>query len=174
MLIPTEPIGSIPRPAELVSAWEDRQSGRVSAERFEEICGRALRDTIHRFEETGSPVITDGEQTKSSFATYPLDGISNLAPGGVVIPFEDGHTRQLPRLTTGPFHYGTYAFRYLDATKRLTTLPVKQAVISASALSLLYPSSGIPGYPRDAFLADLVNEAVADIRQCLAHDAHTY
>ena len=36
-----------------------------------------------------------------------------LAPDGVVIPFEDGHTRQLPRLTAGPFRYATYADAYL-------------------------------------------------------------
>lgn len=172
MLIPTEPIGSIPRPGELVSAWEDRRLGRVSAQQFEEVYDRALRDTIRRFAETGSPVITDGEQTKSSFATYPLDGIPNLAPDGVVISFEDGHTRRLPQLTAGPFRYGAYASQFLAAAKRLTASPVKQAVISASALSLLYPDSAIPDYSRDAFLADLENEAVADIRQCLALGAH--
>ena len=167
MSIPTEPIGSIPRPAELIAAWADRQAGRLTNERFGEIADRALRDTIRRFEETGSPVITDGEQTKSSFATYPLDGASGLAPDGVIVPFEDGHTRQLPRLTTGPFRYAVHASTYLAAAKRLTTLPVKQAVISASALSLLYPQSGIAGYPQDTFVSDLVNEAVADIRECL-------
>jgi 5-methyltetrahydropteroyltriglutamate--homocysteine methyltransferase len=60
-----------------------------------------------------------------------LEGVSNLAPDGVVIPFEDGHTRQLPRLTSGPFRYGVHAAAYLTAAKRLTSLPVKQAVISA-------------------------------------------
>ena len=50
-------------------------------------------------------------------------------------------------------------------------MPVKQAVISASALSLLYPDSGIPGYPRDAFLSDLVDEAASDIRGCLDQGA---
>lgn len=167
MSIPTEPIGSIPRPAELISAWADRQAGRLTDEQFGAIADRALRDTIRRFEETGSPVITDGEQTKSSFATYPLDGASGLAPDGVIVPFEDGHTRQLPRLTTGPFRYAVHASTYLATAKRLTRLPVKQAVISASALSLLYPQSGIPGYPRETFLSDLVSEAVADIRGCL-------
>ena len=53
----------------------------------------------------------------------------------------------------------------------MTGLPVKQAVISASALSLLYPASGIADYPREAFLADLIAEAVADIRQCLQQGA---
>jgi 5-methyltetrahydropteroyltriglutamate--homocysteine methyltransferase len=171
MSIPTEPIGSIPRPPDLVEAWADKRAGRISIERFEQVAENALRDTIRRFEDTGSPIITDGEQAKSSFATYPLDGATDLAFDGVVIPFQDGHTRQLPRLTTGPFRYATYASRYLATAKRLTTLPIKQAVISASALSLLYPAAEIPGYGRETFLADLVNEAVADIRQCLDQGA---
>jgi 5-methyltetrahydropteroyltriglutamate--homocysteine methyltransferase len=171
MLIPTEPIGSIPRPADVIDGWSARQTGRLSDKRFQEMLANALLDTIRRFEQTGSPVITDGEQTKSSFATYPLDGASGLAPDGVVVPFKDGHTRQLPRLTAGPFRYATYASTYLAAAKALATRPVKQAVISASALSLLYPDSGIPGYPRETFLRDLVNEAVTDIRQCLDQGA---
>ena len=171
MPIPTEPIGSIPRPADLIAAWADKQTGRIPIERFNQIADKALKDTIRRFEETGSPIITDGEQTKSSFATYPLDGAVGLAADGVVVPFEDGHTRQLPRLVAGPFRYATYASTYLAAAKRLTTLPVKQAVISASALSLLYPNTEIPGYPRAAFLSDLVDEAVSDIRTCLDHGA---
>jgi 5-methyltetrahydropteroyltriglutamate--homocysteine methyltransferase len=169
--IPTEPIGSIPRPADLIAAWADRQAGRITPEEFARIADSALHDTIRRFEETGSPVITDGEQMKSSFATYPLDGAHNLSADGVTIPFEDGHTRQLPRLTRGPFHYATRASEYLTRAKRLTNRPVKQAVISASALSLLYPGNGIDDYSREAFLEDLLNEAEWDIRQCLAHGA---
>jgi 5-methyltetrahydropteroyltriglutamate--homocysteine methyltransferase len=168
MPIPTEPIGSIPRPLGLIAAWSDRQAGRISAEAFEKEALVALEDTIRRFEASGSPIISDGEQTKPSFATYPLNGFTHLAPDGVVIPFADGHTRQLPRLTAGPFHYATYASRYLAAARRLTDLPIKQAVISASALSLLYPASGIVGYSRESFLSDLTDEAVADIRKCLA------
>jgi len=171
MTIPTEPIGSIPRPAELIAAWGDLQAQRISAQQFDQIAEGALRDTIQRFIATGSPVITDGEQTKPSFATYPLAGFTRLAPDGVVIPFADGHTRQLPRLTSGPFHYATYASQYFAAARRLTDTPLKQAVISASALSLLYPPAGIRGYPREAFLSDLVDEAVADIRRSLVHGA---
>jgi 5-methyltetrahydropteroyltriglutamate--homocysteine methyltransferase len=167
MSIPTEPIGSIPRPAELVTAWSDLRGGRIGAEAFQRTAARALRDTIQRFEETGSPVVTDGEQTKSSFATYPLDGAPGLAADGVVVPFEDGHTRQLPRLVAGPFRYAAHAATFLAAARQVTTRPVKQAVISASALSLLYPEAGIPNYSRDAFIADLVEEAAADIRRCL-------
>ena len=171
MSIPTEPIGSIPRPAELIAAWNAKQAGSITAEQFDRAAEDALVDTIRRFEETGSPVITDGEQTKPSFATYPLDGLSNLASDGVVIPFEDGHTRQLPRLTSGPFRYATHASKYLIAARKLTNTPLKQAVISASAMSLLYPAAGLPGYSREAFLDDLINEASSDIRECLEHGA---
>lgn len=170
MTIPTEPIGSIPRPPDLIAAAHDRRAGKISLEQFDRIADRALRDTLRRFEETGSPVVTDGEQAKPSFATYPLDGLSNLAPDGVVIPFADGHTRQLPRLTAGPFRYGAHASKYLAAAKRLTSLPVKQAVISASALNLLYGPE-VPGYAREEFLRDLEEEAASDIRQCLEQGA---
>ena len=173
MPIPTEPIGSIPRPPELIAALEDKTAGRISAGAFQQIAQRALRDTIRRFEETGSPIVTDGEQTKSSFVTYPLEGLSNLASDGIVIPFEDGHTRQLPKLTAGPFRYGTYASSYVTAAIECTKLPVKQAVISASALSLLYPASGIALYSKDAFLKDLVDEAALDIRKALRAGADT-
>src|SRR4029077_6735523 len=35
-----------------------------------------------------------------------------------------------------------------------------------------YPEDGIKGYPREAFLQDLVREAETDIRRCLAQGAH--
>jgi len=173
MPILTEPIGSIPRPAELVEGLGAFSKGDIGVDELNVLFERALRDTIKRFEATGSPVITDGEQTKPSFATYPIHGLQSLAPDGVVIPFKDGHTRQLPRLTAGPFRYQTYAGAYLNKAATLTSLPLKQAVISASALSLLYPAAGIDGYSREAFLADLIDEHEKDIRYCLAAGARS-
>ncbi|HTJ29333.1 MAG TPA: cobalamin-independent methionine synthase II family protein [Acidobacteriaceae bacterium] len=163
----TEQIGSIPRSQALMQAVSDFQAGTITREKLDAAYEAALDDTIRRLQETGSPVISDGEQTKPSFATYPLSGLSNLAPDGVVIPFADGHTRQLPRLTAGPFRYGVHVAEYLKAAQKRTKLPVKQAVISASALSLLYPQDGIAGYGRDEFVADLLNEAEQDIRGAL-------
>jgi 5-methyltetrahydropteroyltriglutamate--homocysteine methyltransferase len=167
MSILTEPIGSIPRPASLIEAILGSQAGKTSEATLDAAYAEALRDTIRRFELTGSPVLSDGEQTKPSFATYPLSGLTNLAPDGVIIPFADGHTRQLPRLTAGPFRYGVHAATYVEVARRYTQLPIKQAVISASALSLLYPSEAIAGYSRDEFLADLTDEAEVDIRGAL-------
>jgi 5-methyltetrahydropteroyltriglutamate--homocysteine methyltransferase len=171
MTILTEPIGSIPRSATLLRAIADAQAQKISPAMLADAYAEAIRDTIERFEQTGSPVITDGEQTKPSFATYPLSGLENLAPDGVTIPFADGHVRQLPRLAGAPFRYGVHAAGYLQAARAYTRLPIKQAVISASALSLLYPAAGIPGYPREAFTAELIDEAEADIRGALDNGA---
>ncbi len=172
MPIPTEPIGSIPRPRELQDAMAAYARGDIGAHTLEALFDAAVRETITRFEATGSPVVSDGEQAKPSFATYPLDGLENLAADGVIIPFADGHTRQLPRLVAGPFRYGTYAGSYLPRARKYARRPVKQAVISASAMSLLYPAEGIPDYPRERFLADLVRQAVADIRSCFDNGAY--
>jgi prepilin-type processing-associated H-X9-DG protein len=172
MTIPTEPIGSIPRPSALIAAMQAFAEGRIDRAALDREGDEAIRSTIAALESTGSPVISDGEQTKPSFATYPIDGLPNIAAGGVTIAFADGHTRQLPRLTAPPFRYGTHAASYTRAAQRYAHRPIKQAVISPSALSLLYPSDGIPGYPREAFVEDLVREAETDIRQALAAGAH--
>ncbi len=163
-ILPTEPIGSIPRPPELLRALQDYESGNLSAEALERSYESAVRDTIKLFEATGSPIITDGEQRKPSFATYPVAGAKNVTTNGLVVTFSDGHTRTLPRLTAGPLRYQHYAAEYVKKAKRHARRPLKQAVISASLLLTFYPSDGIPGYSRDAFLQDLVSEVAKDIR----------
>jgi 5-methyltetrahydropteroyltriglutamate--homocysteine methyltransferase len=62
MTIPTEPIGSIPRPLALIEAVARKGPDDPSLERLYE---DAIRDTVERFEATGSPVITDGEHTRA-------------------------------------------------------------------------------------------------------------
>jgi 5-methyltetrahydropteroyltriglutamate--homocysteine methyltransferase len=164
MTIPTEGVGSVPRPQYLMDAMAALQAGSLSDEDFAATVDRAVAETISEMAATGSPIITDGEQSKSSFATYPLDGLTNLAPDGVVIPFVDGHTRQLPRLAQGPFRYSNYSGRFVLQARSHTDLPLKQAVIAPSALSLLYPESGLDGYDQGQFIEDLTAECVTDIR----------
>jgi 5-methyltetrahydropteroyltriglutamate--homocysteine methyltransferase len=172
MTIPTEPIGSIPRPPALLAAMAGYETGVVSAAELAAARDEAISDTIARLEETGSPVVTDGEQSKPSFVTYPIAGLGDLAPGGIVIPFADGHQRQLPVLTGGPFRYQVHADTYLKAALGHTKAAVKQAVIAPSALSLLYPPADLDDYPRQAFLSDLIDEAETDIRGTLEAGAH--
>ena len=170
MSLPTEPIGSIPRPQALQAGMQAAAEGRLGEYELDALFDDAVRDTLQRFEATGSPVVTDGEQRKPSFATYPVAGLP-LASGGVIIPFADGHTRQLPVLTTAPFRYATKAYGYLDGARDKTSAPLKQAVISASAISLMYPGDGIEGYPREAFIDDLVAEASDELRGIVARGA---
>ncbi len=167
--IPTEPIGSIPRPPALIVAVEHAGS---EDPRLQALYEDAIRDTIERFEATGSPVITDGEQRKyHNFWTYSVHGLPNTAPDGFRIPFTAGHTRRMPRLTAGPFRYRRYADSYLDVAQRFATVPLKQAVISPSALSLMYPADGIAGYPREQFIEDLLSEHETEIRRCFLKGA---
>ena len=168
--IPTEPIGSIPRPLDLI---ERVAKGGSEDPSLAPLYDDAVRDTIARLEAAGSPVVTDGEQRKyHNFATYCVHGLANTAPDGFTIPFADGHTRRLPRLTRGPFRYGQYADRYLDVAMRYAHVPVKQAVISPSALSLMYPAQGVRDYPRERFIDDLLREHETEIRRCLKKGAH--
>jgi 5-methyltetrahydropteroyltriglutamate--homocysteine methyltransferase len=168
--IPTEPIGSVPRPVDLIERIARSGSEDPSLEPHYE---DAIRDTIERFEATGSPVVTDGEQRKyHNFATYCVYGLPNTAPDGFKIPFSDGHTRRLARLTHGPFRYRRYADCYLDVAIRYAHVPVKQAVISPSALSLMYPAESIPDYSREQFIDDLLSEHETEIRRCLKKGAH--
>ena len=167
--LPTEPIGSIPRPLDLIeSVAKGDSDDRDLAPLYED----AIRDTIERFEATGSPVVTDGEQRKyHNFATYCVHGLLNTAPDGFTIPFRDGHTRRLARLTKGPFRYKRYADSYLEVAMRYAHVPVKQAVISPSALSLMY-TERIPDYSREQFIDDLLREHETEIRRCLEKGAH--
>jgi len=170
MTIPTEPIGSIPRPLQLIEAVANGNSEDPDLGPLYE---QAIRDTIERFEATGSPVITDGEQRKyHNFWTYSVHALPNTAPDGFKIPFAAGHTRRMPRLTNGPFRYKRYADGYLDVAQRYAHVPIKQAVISPSALSLMYPPEPIPGYSREQFIDDLLCEHETEVRRCLAKGAH--
>ena len=170
MSIATEPIGSIPRPPSLIEAVQ--QFGPDDP-RLEPLYDSAIRDTVQRFEATGSPVITDGEQRKyHNFWTYCVHGLPNTAPDGFRIPFTAGHIRRMPRLTNGPFRYRRYADSYLDVAMRYAHARVKQAIISPSALSLMYPEEGIADYSREQFIDDLLRENETEIRQCLAKGAH--
>ena len=116
--IPTEPVGSLPRPSVLQQAYARYDAGEIGKDELAEQQEAAVRDSIERFEATGSPIISDGEQRWSSFATYPITdtltgtGLAptlTLAGGQYFAIFADGHNRPLPRLARGPFTYVNYA-----------------------------------------------------------------
>ena len=174
MPIPTELVGSLPRPMKLQEAYQKLDDGEITFEELQALQDEAAQDSIKRLEETGETYVTDGEQRESSFATYPITdtlagtGLAdNLAGDGQFFAiFDDGHHRQLPRLTGGPFRYKTYASEFVEKNRQIAAKPVKQAVISASMMMLLYPlDEELPDYPREQFLDDVVDEVEKDIRK---------
>jgi methionine synthase II (cobalamin-independent) len=179
--IPTEPVGSLPRPSWLQQAYAQYDAGEITREELETEQDRAVKDSIEHQEQTGTPIISDGEQRWSSFATYAITdtlagtGLADhlAGDGGQYFAiFADGHNRQLPRLTGGPFRYKTYAADTLKKSIGMAHKPMKQAVIAPSMLALLYPlDSEIPGYTREQFEEDLVGECEKDIRQAFAAGA---
>ena len=175
MPIPTELVGSLPRPMKLQDAYADYDDGKIDFGQLQAEQDEAAQDSIKRLEATGEPIVTDGEQRESSFATYPITdtlagtGLAdNLAGDGQYFAiFDDGHHRQLPRLTGGPFRYKTFAAEFVEKNRAIASHDVKQAVIAPSMLMLLHPLEGeIPDYSREQFLSDLCDEAEKDIRKC--------
>ena len=174
MPIPTELVGSLPRPDEAAGGLPGlRRRARSTSPQLQAEQDEAAEDSIKRLEQTGETYVTDGEQRESSFATYPITdtlagtGLAdNLAGDGQFFAiFDDGHHRQLPRLTGGPFRYKTFASEFVEKNKAIASKPVKQAVIAPSMLMLLYPLEGeIEGYSREQFLDDLCDEVEKDIR----------
>jgi methionine synthase II (cobalamin-independent) len=178
--IPTEPVGSLPRSTRLQQAYARFDAGEIDEAALTEEQDAAVKDSIERSEAAGSPIVSDGEQRWSSFATYPIattlagTGLAPmLAPGGQYFAiFADGHGRQLPKLVRGPFRYNQYAADTLRRSIGFATKPMKQAVIAPSMLALLYPlKDPVEGYPREEFEAALVDECERDIRQAFAAGA---
>jgi len=155
------------------SAQRLAATGKIDKQQLEAEQEAAAKDSIERGEATGAPIISDGEQWWSSFATYPVTdtlagtGLADhLGPGGQYFAiFADGHYRQLPKLVGGPFRYKTFAADTLKRSIKLASRPMKQAVIAPSMLALLYPlDEEISGYSREQFESDLVDECEKDIR----------
>ncbi|KYR02628.1 hypothetical protein DLAC_00077 [Tieghemostelium lacteum] len=174
--IPTENIGSIPRPKELIDNINSFKNGMISKEQMDKAYEESIKDTIEKLKKCGCSVVTDGEQLKPSFLTYPISGSAQCEDNGLEITFSDGHKRSVPILSSliqPPFKYKTYAKEYIDNARKYTDLPIKQSVISVSAMSLLYPSVSINNYSREQFIKDMLNEVERDIRMCLEAGAQT-
>src|ERR1043165_864262 len=104
--IPTEPVGSLPRPSRLQQAYAQYDVGEITHEQLETEQDNAVRDSIEHQEQTGAPIISDGEQRWSSFATYAIadtlagTGLADHlagAGGQYFAIFSDGPSPQFPR-----------------------------------------------------------------------------
>lgn len=62
MPIPTEPVGSLPRPKYLQDVYAAYDAGTATREELLAAQDKAAADSVQRFEETGAEFVTDGEQ----------------------------------------------------------------------------------------------------------------
>lgn len=167
--LPTEPVGSLPRPSRLQQIVLDAEIGQVSQSELRAEQDLAVRDTLERLAATGSPIVTDGEQRRQSFASYPLGSSGEADTAGerpVFAVFADGHHRVIPSIARAPFRFHSWAADDVVAARKVTDLPVKQAVVSPSMLSLMVPPEGLGEYTRAEFLDDVVAGCAEDIDRC--------
>jgi len=61
-----------------------------------------------------------------------MPGLADLAPDGAIIPFADGHQRQLPVLTGGPFRYQVHAEQYLKTARQFARLRPAKPILPES------------------------------------------
>ena len=74
MPIPTEPIGSIPRPASLLQAIADFESGKINRAVLDGAYAEAIRDTIERF------VVKDNLSMQPSHSAIRIDRYAGSRP----------------------------------------------------------------------------------------------
>ena len=179
--IPTEPVGSLPRPSWLQRGLrpvrrggDHPRSARGRAGQGGQGLDRAPggdRDADHLRRRAALVELRDLRDHRHA-GRHRAGRPPGRDGGQYFAIFADGHNRQLPRLTGGPFRYKTYAADTLKKSITMAHKPMKQAVIAPSMLALLYPlDEEIPGYSREAFEEDLVGECEKDIRQAFAAGA---
>lgn len=163
--LPTEQVGSLPRPTSLQRVVFDAGTGLASQAELAHAEQQAVEDTLEKLAATGSVIVSDGEQRRQSFASYPI-ATEDVEEGPVFAVFADGHHRVIPGLAKAPFRFQAWAADDVRAARTLTDLPLKQAVISPSMLSLMVPEEGLSDYTRSEFLDDVVSGCAEDITRC--------
>lgn len=174
--IPTTVVGSLPRPPELIEAsrvyLEDPSD--PNRRRLEAATQTTLAENIRRQSAIdGLNEISDGEAWKRyGFALYPVQGAEEAFRfgEGITISFEDGHTRRLPLLVRRPALRETGVDHFDQAKELAGNRPLKAAIISPSALALAYQKD-VDGYPKDAFIHDVLAYLEADAKGLLAAGA---
>lgn len=170
--LPTTVVGSLPRTSTLIEASKAYQEKPTETNRrkLQTATRSTLRENVERQAAIdGLNEISDGEPWKRyGFALYPVQGAeaSFRFGEGITISFEDGHTRRLPLLVKRPKLRESSVGHFREAKALAKARPLKAAIISASALALAYQKD-VPGYPKEAFVEDVLNYLETDARKLL-------
>jgi 5-methyltetrahydropteroyltriglutamate--homocysteine methyltransferase len=71
-------VGSLKRPPELVGAWREWESGKLSPEALREVQDRAICDAIAMQEALGLPIVTDGEFRRGGWSRGFLNAVEGF------------------------------------------------------------------------------------------------
>ena len=77
-LFPVTVVGSMPRPAYLITALRKRQAGEMSQEEFNDVADRAVLETVRIQEDAGVDILTDGEQRRDNFYSFVVEKLSGM------------------------------------------------------------------------------------------------
>jgi len=93
----TTHVGSLPRTDAVVALLEQRESGAaIDAANFNQVMGKAIADIVRRQVDIGIDIVSDGETSKISYATYVKDRLTGFS--------EEGSTElSRPHLDMQPF-----------------------------------------------------------------------
>lgn len=75
----TTHVGSLPRPADLLALLDRKDTGEpYDAEEFDRLVRRSVRDIVKQQAEAGLDIVSDGEMSKQSYATYVQERLTGF------------------------------------------------------------------------------------------------
>jgi len=170
----SEVVGSLLRPAYLLTARQQLESGQINAAEFKAIEDKAVNEAIALQQDAGIEVITDGEMRRYAFFGHLVDALEGFDKyGGWAIPFTDETGEQL--IFKRPVVVEQLRWRRSMCTEEWVYLrsryqgPAKVTMISAQQAAAYYdPQKSRSAYPsRDAYLADIVDFSRREVEELI-------
>ncbi len=118
--------GSLPRPEPLLGLLAERDRGPEQRAAFDEAAAAAVASAVARQAEVGLAVVSDGEQSKPSYATYVKDRLSGFDGssqskeplGADLVDFPSFSPRRNTETVQRPTCTGPIAWKDWDAVER--------------------------------------------------------
>jgi 5-methyltetrahydropteroyltriglutamate--homocysteine methyltransferase len=174
-MMTTTHVGSLPRSPVMLDVLRRQEGGeRVSGAEFETALQHAVNDVVARQLELGITVVSDGEQSKASYATYVRHRLSGFAEAESE-PFVPADIRAFPSfLAQSRFAAAPRRSRpcvghvaYVDRAPLERDLQTFRAALGAATGFLAAPSPGTVAffhpnlfYPSEAEYLEAVGEAL--------------
>ena len=161
--------GSLARPPELFQLLDARRQGKpVDAAAFEAACRKAVHDVVRQQADAGISIISDGEQSKSSFSTYVKQRLSGFGDEEIAMPLSLD-ARDFPRWKfeiklapcIGPVNWKDFGAVEKDidnltaASQEVQVDEVFMTAVSPGSLANFFPNRHYAG--REEYLAALAD-----------------